>query len=248
MHPPRHDMAEAARVQRAAGQQIYDYFGAAVAAKRAAPCDDLLSRMITAEVDGRALTTDEIVDMCYLLTLAGLDTITDAMTLMWAHLARNPEHRRRIAADPAVVPTAIEELLRWESPVPGVPRIAREDVDLGGCPVLAGDIVYVALGSANTDPEFLADADTVDLDRSPNRHLAFGGGIHHCLGSYLAKLQIGAALREWHRRIPEYAIEDCAELRYTPGLRSVEYLPLRHPVPVSPTWPAEAAIPAGAQA
>jgi len=247
VHPPRHDMAEAMRVQHAAGQQLYAYFEAAVAAKRATPGDDLLTRLTRTDVDGRPLTTDEIVDMCYLLVLAGLDTITDSMTLMWAHLARHPEHRRRIATDPAVIPTAIEELLRWESPIPGVPRIAREDVELGGCPVRAGDIVYVALGSANGDPQYLPDADVVDLDRSPNRHLAFGGGIHHCLGSYLAKLQIGAALAEWHRRIPEYTVEAGAELRYTPGLRSVEYLPLRFPALVG-AGTAAAATPEGAQA
>jgi cytochrome P450 len=229
VHPPRHDMAEAERVQQAAGQELYRYFEAAVEAKRAAPADDLLTRLLAVEVDGRPLTRDEVVDVCYVLLLAGLDTVTDTMTLSWTYLARNPEHRARIVADPGLIPHAIEELLRWESPIPGVPRIAVAPTELGGCPVRPGEIVYVSFGSANTDEADLPDADNVRFDRKPNRHLAFGGGIHHCLGSHLAKLQIGAAMREWHRRIPDYEIPPGTELRYTPGLRSIEHLPLTFP-------------------
>ncbi|MBO0892576.1 MAG: cytochrome P450 [Acidothermales bacterium] len=92
-----------------------------------------------------------------------------------------------------------------------------------------GDIVYVSFGSANTDETDLPDAETVRLDRSPNRHLAFGGGVHHCLGAHLARLQLRVAMEEWHRRIPDYRIPAGTELRYTPGLRSLEELPLVFP-------------------
>lgn len=226
VHPPRQDMAETARVQHAAGQELYRHFEKIVAAKRAAPGDDLITRMLALTIDDRALSDDEIVDICYVLLLAGLDTVTDTMTLSWAFLARNPSYREQIVADPGLVPGAIDELLRWESPIPGVPRIATEPTEIGGCPVRKGDIVYVSFGSANSDETALPDAGTVRFDRSPNRHLAFGGGIHHCLGSHLAKLQIGTAMREWHRRIPEYRVTNNIPLQYTFGLRSVEYLPL----------------------
>lgn len=229
VHPPRFDMDEADRVQRAAGQELYRYFDAAVADRRSTPGDDLISKLLAVEVDGRPLTGDEVVDICYVL-LAGLDTVTDTLTLSWTYLARSPEHRAEVAADPAVIPKAIDELLRWESPIPGVPRIAVAPTEVGGCPVRAGDIVYVSFGSANTDESDLPDADVVRFDRRSNPHLAFGGGIHHCLGSHLAKLQIGIAMREWHRRIPDYRIPPGTDLRYTPGLRSLEQLPLTFPV------------------
>jgi cytochrome P450 len=229
VHPPRADMAEADRVQRAAGQELYKYFDAAVAAKRENPGDDLVSTLIAAESEGRPLTDDEIVDICYVLLLAGLDTVTDTMTLSWAYLARSPEHRAQLVADPGLIPHAIDELLRWESPIPGVPRIATDSTELGGCPVRAGDIVYVSFGSANTDDAALPDADVVRFDRPTNPHLAFGGGIHHCLGAHLAKIEIGIALERWHRRIPDYHIPPGTELRYTPGLRSLEQLPLTFP-------------------
>lgn len=110
-----------------------------------------------------------------------------------------------------------------------MPRIAVGETEIGGCPVRPGEVVYVSFGSANTDEDDLPDANTIRFNRSPNRLLAFGGGIHHCLGSHLAKLQIGIAMREWHRRIPDYDIPPGTELRYTPGLRSIEHLPLTFP-------------------
>lgn len=226
VHPPRDDMAEAERAQSAAGQELYEYFEKAVETKRAAPGDDLLTRLTTADIAGRPLSRDEIVDICYVLLLAGLDTVTDTLTLSWSYLARHPDHRARIVADPGLIPSAVDELLRWESPIPGVPRIAVAGTEVGGCPVRPGDVVYVSFGSANIDTTDDDDLDTVRLDRSPNRHLAFGGGIHRCLGSYLAKMQIGIAMREWHRRIPDYEIPRGTKLQYMPGLRSIEHLPL----------------------
>jgi cytochrome P450 len=229
VHPPRWDPAETERVQQAAGQELYRYFEEAVETKRARPGDDLVSRLLGTDVDGQPLRRDDIVDICYLLLLAGLDTVTDTLTLSYAFLAQHPEERARIVADPQLIPTAIDELLRWESPIPGVPRLVLADTEVAGCPVHKGDLVYVGFGAANTDEGALPDAYEVRLDRKPNRHLAFGGGIHHCLGSHLARLEITVAMREWHRRLPQYGIPAGTELTYTPGLRSIEHLPLVFP-------------------
>jgi cytochrome P450 len=117
-------------------------------------------------------------------------------------------------------------MLRWETPVPGVARVAMQDIEVGGCPISKGDRISPLLGAANTDPAEFDDPEVVDFTRNPNRHRAFGGGPHRCLGSHLARLELRVALREFHRRIPDYEMPPGVQLKYTTGLRSVEALPL----------------------
>ncbi len=217
---------EQAAVRRATGQEIYAYFDGILDERERDPKDDILTRFLQTEIDGERLTREEILDICFLFLIAGLDTVTDSLTCMFAFLAQHPEHRRQIAADPSIVPAAVEELLRWETPVPQVPRMAKNDVEVSGCPVKVGSFVAVMLGAANLDPVELADADVVRFDRDVNRHLAFGGGVHRCLGSHLARRELRVALQEWHRRIPEYELKPGIELHYPMGLRSVENLEL----------------------
>ena len=143
-----------------------------------------------------------------------------------AYLASNPEQRSSLVGDPALIPAAVEELLRWETPVPGVVRWAREDATLGGEVVEAGHHVMVNLSAANLDPAEFSQPLEVRFDRETNNHLAFGGGVHRCLGSHLARRELRVTLREWHRRIPEYHIPDDVELEFAPLLRQVEHLPL----------------------
>ena len=104
--------------------------------------------------------------------------------------------------------------------------MATEDTELGGCPISAGQNVSVLLGSANTDDDEFGDGDEVRLDRDPNRHLAFGGGVHRCLGSHLARQELRVALRVWHSRIPDYSLAPGAQLQYTTGIRSVDRFPM----------------------
>jgi cytochrome P450 len=189
--------------------------------------DDLLSLFLDAEVDGQRLTRNDILDICFLFLIAGLDTVTATLDCMFAFLAQHPEHRQQLVDDPSMIPSAIEELLRWETPVMGVVRASLEDTSLGGCPVKKGDQVMIMIGSANTDEAEFEDADTVRFDREANRHIAFGGGIHRCLGSHLARLELRVALREWHRRIPEYSVEPDHTLVYTGGIRSIDHFPMR---------------------
>ena len=212
-------------------QQIYEYFERAIDDHIANPRDDVLSAMIATNLnaEGRALSREELLDICFLFLIAGLDTVTDSLDCFFVYLARHPEHRHQLVEQPDVLPSAIEELLRWETPVPGVARVAMQDVEVGGCPISKGERVSPLLGAANTDPAEFPDPDVVDFSRNPNRHRAFGGGPHRCLGSHLARMELRVALREFHRRIPDYEIKPGTQLTYTAALRSVESLPLIFP-------------------
>lgn len=211
-------------------QQIYEYFDKAIDEHIAVPRDDVLSAMIAADVGGQPLSREELLDICFLFLIAGLDTVTDSLDCFFVYLARHPQHRRQLVERPDVLPGAVEELLRWETPVPGVARVATQNVEVGGCPISKGERVSPLLGAANTDPAEFPDPETVDFTRSPNRHRAFGGGPHRCLGSHLARMELRVALREFHRRIPDYEIKPGTQLTYTAALRSVESLPLVFPV------------------
>jgi cytochrome P450 len=213
--------------QQKVADSVYEYFNEVLDAREVTRQDDLLSLFLDAEVDGQRLTRNDILDICFLFLIAGLDTVTATLDCMFAFLAQHPEHRQQLVDDPSLIPSAIEELLRWETPVMGVVRASLEDTSLGGCPVKKGDQVMIMIGSANTDEAEFDDADTVRFDREANRHIAFGGGIHRCLGSHLARLELRVALREWHRRIPEYSVEPDHTLVYTGGIRSIDHFPMR---------------------
>ena len=212
--------------QAATARSIYDYFGPALVERSRHPRDDMLSFLLTAEVDGERLTHEEVLDICFLLLIAGLDTVSASLECFFAHLCEFPERRREIVADPDLVPAAVEELLRFETPVTAVPRIATRDTELSGTPIASGEHVMVLLGSANTDEAGLPDADRVRWDREVTRQLAFGGGIHRCIGRHLARVELQTAITIWHERIPEYRLAPGAELEFTPGIRSVGSFPM----------------------
>ncbi len=190
------------------------------------PRDDMLTGFLEADVDGNRLTREDILDICYLFLLAGLDTVTASVGCMVSYLAQQPEQRQRLVDDPSQIPGAVEELLRWETPVPGVPRVATEDVELCGERIEAGERITVLLGSANIDEHGFPQPENVDFQRPANRHLAFGGGVHRCLGSHLARLELRVALEQLHERIPDYSIKPGETPQYTMGIRAVEHLPL----------------------
>ena len=169
----------------ASGQRIYDYFERYLAERGDARGEDVISRILDAEVEGERLTHDEVVDILYLFTLAGLDTVTASLECFIVYLARHPEQRRMIVENPSLIASAVEELLRWESPVIFSARAAAIDVTVRGFEITAGTPVAVCIASANTDEEAFDRADVVDFTREPNRHVAFGRGIHRCLGSHL---------------------------------------------------------------
>ena len=236
LHPgtPHASAEQRSAIQRQTAQEVYAYFDRILDDRTANPGDDVLSALIghggdSPRSSGDPLSRDEALATCFVLLTAGLDTVTDSLTCFWAYLARHPEKRREIAARPEVIPHAVEELLRWETPVPLVVRWAREESVLGDQIVRAGHHVLVNLSAANVDPAEFADPLEVRFDRQGNRHLAFGGGAHRCLGSHLARRELRIALREWHRRIPEYTLTPGYEVRYRPPLRFVPDLQLSWP-------------------
>ncbi len=212
--------------QKKTADSIYDYFNKVLDQREIERQDDLLSRFLDATVDGDKLTREDILDICFLFLIAGLDTVTSSLDCIFAYLAQHPEQRREIVDEPAKIPAAIEELLRWETPVMGVARVAVQETEIDGCPVHKGDGVMIMLGSVNTDEADLPDADVVRFDREVNRHVAFGGGVHRCLGSHLARLELRTAVREWHKRIPEYSVAEGHTLVYTPSIRSIDTFPM----------------------
>jgi cytochrome P450 len=226
---PATDPEQRSAIQRDAAQRVYAYFDAILDSRAADPREDILSMFVGLEGEDSGLRREEVLAICFVLLTAGLDTVTDSLTCFFAFLAQNPEHRHRLVDDPGVIPDAVEELLRWETPVPSVVRWAREDAVIGGETVGAGNHVMVNLGAANLDPAEFESPLEVRFDREPNRHLAFGGGVHRCLGSHLARRELRVALREWHRRIPEYTLSPGYQVMYIPPLRFVPDLTLSWP-------------------
>jgi cytochrome P450 len=220
------DFDAATEIRAATGREIYAYFERALDERTKRRDDGLLSRLLDAEIEGHSLTREELLDICYLLIIAGLDTVTATLDCFVHRLARHPEERQRLVDDPSLTPAVVEELFRFESPVMVTPRTVKQDVTVGGVDLRAGDNVTLVLGAGNLDDGEFAHPDTVDFDRGRNRHLAFGGGPHRCLGSHLARLEVRVALEEWHRRIPDYRIPDGADFHFSPGIRQTNTLPL----------------------
>ncbi|MGH9093747.1 MAG: cytochrome P450 [Acidimicrobiales bacterium] len=237
VRPPGSTRSEQAAHRRATGSSIYTYFERVLEDRElderardergGAPGDDLISLFLTPAEDGSRLSHDEILDICYLMLVAGLDTVSASLECMFAHLAQHPDDRRLLATDAGAAAGAVEELLRWETPVMGVARLATAETELGGQPVHAGDQVSVLLGATNLEPGGAVDhPEELDLRRVGNRHTAFGSGVHRCLGSHLARLELRVALSEFHRQIPDYRLAPGTELTYSMGIRSIESLPL----------------------
>jgi cytochrome P450 len=188
--------------------------------------DDMIGWLMTAEMEGRPLTRDELHGICNLLMIAGLDTVAASLACILSHLARNPDRRRAMLADPDGWPLAIEELMRFESPVTQGFRHVVEDVELPSGTMKAGTNAIVWWAAANVDPEAFDDPMEIQLDRTPNAHICYASGWHRCLGSHLARMELRAALEEWHRRIPDYSIPEGTELFYSVNPRAPHNLPL----------------------
>jgi len=226
IRPDTDDLQEAAAIRARAGHALTEYFEKSLAERRPDPDDSLLYRVAVGEVDGRPLTREERLGICHLLLLGGLDTVTATLDCMVLHLAREPQRRDALAADLELVSPAVEELLRFETPVTMIIRIVKQDCEIGGVQLSAGDHAMLLIGAGNADPDEFDDPEAPDFAREANRHLAFGGGAHRCLGSHLARLELRVALEELHRRIPDYRLADGAEVNLSPAIRQAASLPL----------------------
>lgn len=221
---------EASRAK--AGERMYAYLADTLAKRRRGPCrDDLLSGFIETEIDGDRLTDDEIIDICYLLVIAGLDTVTSSLSCQFAWFAQHPEQRRHVIDNPELMSAAVEELQRFESPVPLGHRYVSDDIEMAGRSFARGTRVQVLWAAANVDPQAFPDPLTVDLARRHNAHVGFAIGPHRCLGSNLARMELRTVIAEFHRRIPDYWVTPTDEIAYTNfGVRGAIHLPLSFPV------------------
>ena len=164
--------------------------------------------------------------MLFFLLAAGLDTVTISLQAMFYYIATHPETQQMLHDDPSQVENVVEELLRWETPVMSVMRVAKEDTELGGCPIAKGTFMVACLASGNVEEE-VPESLNLDLTRGDKAHLAFGAGPHRCLGSHLARMELRTVIREWHKRIPFYSIKPGTNIEWVASsLRGIEYLPL----------------------
>ena len=196
----------AREVVAAAATALYEYLEGTVADRRNHPRDDLISALIAAEIDGVKLTNDELVGFCFLLLVAGNETTTNLLGNALVLLHPYPEHRARLEDQPSTLPSVIEEVLRFDSPVQGLARTTTREVEVAQMTIPPGEQVPLLFGSANRDEREFTDANRFDPDRRPERHLAFGHGVHHCLGAALARLGTRVALAELLERRHRYAL------------------------------------------
>jgi pimeloyl-[acyl-carrier protein] synthase len=174
--------------------------------RRAKPEDDLLSNLAAVEEDGRSLTTDELLATCVTLLIAGHETTTSLIASGLLTLLRHPDQLAQLRRDPELIGPAIEEIVRYESPIQRDFRRVATDIEFGGHPMRAGSLVFQMLGAANRDPKYFSDPDRFDINREKRRHLAFGYGIHFCVGAPLARLEGPIAIMAVLRRMPDLTL------------------------------------------
>ena len=213
---------------RQATRGIVDYFAKLADERRRRPGDDLLSGLVQAEEAGDRLTERELLATCVLLYVAGHETTVNLIGNGLLALLRHPAEWRRLRDDPALLPGAIEELLRYDGPVQRTGRMAAEDVEIGGVAIPTGTLVLGLLGAANRDPAQFVEPDRLDVTRDEPRHVAFGAGIHYCLGAPLARLEGQVAIGAVLRRFPGLRLDvERPAWRPSSALRGLEALPVR---------------------
>lgn len=225
-NPEPGEIARVARTARAGEQQVRHL----IAARRGAPQDDLLTRLVQAEHDGEHLSDDELCSLVYTLLLTGFETIVNLIGNGVLALLTHPDQLARLRAEPALIESAVEELLRYESPAHTLLRRTGEDVQVRDVTIPAGQTVFLLLAAANHDPAQFPEPERLDLGRSPNRHLSFGHGPHFCIGAALARLQGQIAIGTLLRRLPGLRLDIDPEAlvwRPTMILRGLQALPLR---------------------
>jgi cytochrome P450 len=211
----------------AAFDRLDSYIDVQIEDHRASPRDDLTSYLLQAEIFGQPLSHQHVRGSIVLLLIAGIDTTWSAIGSSIWHLASHPNDLARLGADPSLWPTAVEELLRVYAPVT-MARLVAKDHELHGCPLREGEWVLLPFPAANLDPEAFERADEVLIDRAENRHAAFGLGIHRCLGSNLARLEVRIGVEEFVTRFPRFELADPEAVRWSVGqIRGPRELPIR---------------------
>jgi hypothetical protein len=207
--------------------RLFNYLEAQFTDHLEDPREDLTSYLINAELYGQRLDPVHVVGTMALLLIAGIDTTWSAIGASLWHLAKTPGDRARLVADPGLLPTAMEEFLRAYAPVT-MARLVKEDMRWHGADMKADDWVLLSFPAANRDPAQFDRAGEVIIDREVNRHAAFGLGIHRCVGSHLARMELRVALETWLERIPEFSLADPGAVTWAAGqIRGPRTLPLR---------------------
>ena len=220
--------SEIPRRSAAARHGISDYFRELIAQRRASPRGDLLSALIAAEEAGDKLNEEELLATCILILIAGHETTVNLIGNGLLALLRNPEELRRLRAAPGLITTAVEELLRYDGPVQRTARVASDDASFGGHTIRKGEMVMPFIGAADRDPAQFPEPDRLDLARADNRHIAFGWGIHFCLGAPLARVEGQIAINTLVQRLPRLAlVSDAVEYRQSLTLRGLKALPVK---------------------
>jgi cytochrome P450 len=202
---------------KTAAEEMGAYFVGHIEARKQRPTDDLITTLMNArDKTGAPLDDMHVLGSLRLLLIAGIDTTWSAIGASLWHLAKTPADRKRLVAEPELMPTAVEEFLRAYSPVTMAREVVKE-TEIQGCPVKPGNMVLLSFPAANRDPAVFPDADKVVLDRKQNPHAAFGLGIHRCIGSNLARMEMTVALEEWLKRIPEFRLDPGYQVKWSQG-------------------------------
>ncbi len=219
---------EPQNISEATFEQMRDYFMRLADERRVNPRSDLISGLVAAEIDGQHLNDDDLLQMLILLLVAGNETTTNLISNAVIEFMNHPDQLQRVLDDPALLPTAIEEVLRYCSPVQATARRATRDVEVRGKTIKQGELAVVWLAAANRDPEVFANPATFDVRRTPNRHVSFGLGIHFCLGAPLARLEARVALETFLARVQNFHRTDDEPLPRVPTfiMRGVRSLPI----------------------
>lgn len=229
IHPQGDTVEEIDANMAAAGAKLVEYFGGFLVEKRTRldRDDDIIAELMRSEVEGSPIGESDLMSILFLLMFAGLDTVTASMSCLITWLGRNPERRQELIDTPELLQPAIEELMRYESPVPAGPRYAQRDIDLGdGLIVPEGQAINAMWAAANVDPTYHEDPLRVDFHRERTAHMTFASGVHRCLGSHLARLEIRIALQEVLRAVPLYEIDVDALTYNNVAVRAVTNLPV----------------------
>jgi cytochrome P450 len=208
-------------------EPVEAYFVAQIEDHQANPRDDLTSFLLDAEIDGQKLALEHVFGTMVLILVAGIDTTWGAIGASLWHLAQNPEDLARLVNEPDLMPVAVEEFLRFYAPVT-MARLVNADMEYLGCPMKEYDWILLGFPAANRDPVVFKDADQFIIDRAENRHVAFGLGIHRCIGSNLARLELRVAIEEFIRRYPKFELANRDDVTWAQGqIRGPRNLPLR---------------------
>jgi cytochrome P450 len=218
--------------------EVFGYFARLVEEKKKNPADDLITLFAHAEVDGKRLEFVDVLAWCLIVVVAGNETTRNATTGGMLAFIENPQELRRLQQDPKLLAPAVEEVVRWTSPIIHFARTAREDYDLRGKKIRAGDALALFYPSANRDEEVFDEPFRFRIDRRPNRHVGFGVGEHFCLGVHLARLELMVAYKHLLPRIDEVELAGPVERLHSSLVGGVKHLPIRYKLKASARSPA----------